>query len=90
VTTHTGPGYWKITNAHYDYALVDGKWRRKKNTLNTKGVYRNKPWLAVWVSDNPYSDRKPMRFKTHKAALGYALLGGTSLAPETLASLEER
>jgi hypothetical protein len=84
--THTGPGYWKIFNNAYTPTWDGDKQRRAPVPYKPS----RKPWAVIWISDNPYSDRQPQRFKTHKAALGYALLGGTPIAPETLASLEER
>jgi hypothetical protein len=90
MSNHTGPGYWKITNTRYGFAVVDGKVRRKRLYHTEINASHVTPWLAIWVSDNPYSIQAPKRFKTHKDALAYAVLGGTPIPPETLATLEER
>lgn len=84
MSNHHGPGYWKITNANYIFKVDGDKIRREKVHDLTK------KWVAVYMTDNPYANKAPGWFKTHQAALSYALLGGTPIAPEILANLEER
>jgi hypothetical protein len=77
MSTHTGPGYWKITNTKYMLSIEGDKIRRILHPRADQGVMHSKPWIAYYMTDNPYAARKPMRFKLWRMAMNYALSGGT-------------